>query len=304
MRIVTKSKAVKEKLNALGVSTVDYPTYPDLVLMCRHAARNYPGRGVIKIGMRHGPYHFKDFIKANYYNEFDKYFFTSPTEAIQAKERGIVNGCGVGYPKIDDAFDGSITSKQLDELRSEVKIDSSKKTIIFTATWSNTDYSTVLKWYDKLDKLTGQYNVLVTVHDWTSKEIIDKIKSTKGVFYIEDKQVLPYLMIADVLIGDVSSIIAEFSALNKPIITFRVGQVKRISSEIVQMLDEMTVRIDDFEELFSVLPLALDDKRQSIRDARIYYNDRMFGPLDGKANQRARKLIDIEITKLKNKYNK
>ncbi|MBI9032692.1 CDP-glycerol glycerophosphotransferase family protein [bacterium] len=297
IRVVVKDRKLQKALESLGVITIIYPSYPDVVIMCRHSTWRYPLQNIIKIGMRHGPYHFKDFIKAKSYNEFDLFLFTSPTEAIQAQYLGIKNGVGVGFPKLDDAFDGSITSEQLNKLRHELGFKSDKPTIIFSATWSKSNYSAILKWYDKLDLISENYNILVTVHEWTPESIKSELKNNHKIHYIEDKNILPYLMIADLMVGDISSIIAEFTALDKPVITYRIPIGGRISSEIVDMLDEITYRVDTFEEMYKTIEKVIDG--EDIHQVkRKFYNDKMFGELDGKASLRAKEEIDRTINKL------
>lgn len=299
MRVVAKNRAIQKNLESYGVSSVLYPTYPDIVVMCRHSARKYPGEKIIKIGLRHGPYHFKDFINAKYYNEFNSYLFTSPIEVEQAKKLGINNGEGVGYPKLDDAFDGSIKEHDLVALKEKIGIDNSKSTIIFTATWNKTNYSAVNKWSSRLDELTDKYNIIVTVHEWTTPEVKREIKNNKNIYYIEDKEILTYLMIADLLVGDISSIIAEFSALDKPMITFNIKEGKRTTPEIIEMLDKMTYRVDTFNQLKAVIPQALADKGLKHSKERKHFNNIMFGNLDGKANLRVKQVIDSYYQDLK-----
>lgn len=301
LRVVAKNKKIQAELSSIyHVESILYPSYPDLVIMCRHSAWRYPLKNITKIGMRHGPYHFKDFIKADNYNEFDAYFFTSPTEAKQAKTLGIDNGIGIGFPKIDDAFDGGITPFQLENLRMELGLNLKQPTIIFSATWSEKSYSAILKWYDKLDKISAHYNILVTVHEWTPDNIKNSLKANTQIHYIEDRNILPYLMIADLMVGDISSIIAEFTALDKPVITYRIPVGGRIASEIVEMLDETTYRVDSFNEMENAIVKAL--KTEDVHQAkRKQYNEIMFGKLDGKANLRAKDEIDKFIKKLKTK---
>ncbi len=299
MRIVAKNRKIKKSLSEYGVKSIVYPTYPDIVVMCRHSARKFPLKSIAKIGLRHGPYHFKNFINSKYYNEFDNYLFTSEYENQIAKKLGINNGLGVGYPKIDDAFDGTIKDSELEKLKSELKIDKRKATLIFTATWNKTTYSAVNLWYNRLDELKDKYNILVTVHDWTTSDVKSRIKETSGITFIEDKEVLPYLMIADILIGDISSIIAEFCALDKAMITFRVEEGKRISQEITDMLESMTYRVDSFEELIPVIEEAIQDKGAKHRKQRKINNEKIFGTLDGKAHLRAKEVIDKYIQRLK-----
>ncbi len=291
IRLIAKNQDLQKKLSKLGIESKLYPSYPDVVIMCRHSTWRYPLKRIKKIGMRHGPYHFKDFIKSDYYNEFDLFMFTSPTEARQAMERGINNGVGVGFPKLDDAFDGTISQENLDSLIDKLKLMRDKATIIFSATWSKSNYSAIDKWYDKLGDLADKYNVLVTVHEWTPDKIKETIKNTPGIKYIEDKEILPYLMISDLMIGDISSIIAEFMALNKKVITFKIPVGGRISQEIVQMLEETSYRVENYSQMCATIEYALSHD-DVYRDKRAYYNERMFGKLDGKAHARAIKEIN------------
>ncbi|OQY38786.1 MAG: hypothetical protein B6226_03115 [Candidatus Cloacimonetes bacterium 4572_65] len=299
VRVVAKTRSIQKALERENVKSILYPSFPDIVIMSRHSTRKYPGKSIKKIGMRHGPYHFKNFINARFYNQFDSFMFTSPTEALQAKERGINNGIGVGYPKMDDAFDGTISAISVMDYRYKANLDSVKPTIIFTATWNKTNYSAVEKWASRLNELTPDYNILVTVHDWTTQDIKDVITKTPGIFYIKDKNVLPYLMIADLFVGDISSIIAEFCALNKPMITFKILEGKRTTDEIITMLDEMTFRVDTFEELKEIIPQALTTEKNLHEAKRNHYNKIMFGDLDGKAHLRARDVIQKYIEEVK-----
>jgi CDP-glycerol glycerophosphotransferase (TagB/SpsB family) len=125
--------------------------------------------------------------------------------------------------------------------------------LLFTATWEKSGLSAIKKWYNKLDRISDYYNILVTVHPWIDKSIIEKIKKTKNVFFIEENDLSIYLLMSDIMIADTSSIIAEFNALNKPIITFKVDAKGRLTDEIVEILNKLTVRIDTFDDLVSIL---------------------------------------------------
>lgn len=290
IRVVAKNRTIRSELRSYGIQSVLYPTFPNVILMARHSTRKYPVKAITKIGMRHGAYHFKNFIASPKYNAFDKYLFTSINEVLQAKERGITSGVAVGFPKIDDMFNGSITELDLNELRKELKLDSAKKTIIFTATWDKRAYSAIDKWILRIEELATDYNVLVTVHDWLSAQKKDILSKYKNIKYIDDKYILPYLMITDVMIADTSSIIAEFCALNKPIITFRVPEIRRLTSEITMMLDEISFRIDSFDELKDVLNESIRNPDLH-KSKRMYYNKLMFDDLDGQASTRATNII-------------
>ena len=298
VRIVARNKKVKKVLHKYGIDSVVYPTFPSVIIMARHLTRKYPSKNLKKIGMRHGAYHFKDFINRKEYNAFDKYFVTSKKEVEIALSKGITSTVAVGFPKIDSLFNGNLDIyKVKSDLFSTLNLDNNKKTILFTATWNKNGYSAIDGWYDQLHRLTSTYNVLVTTHHLISKDKIERIKETKDVIYLADKDIMKYYTVADVMIGDISSIIAEFCALDKPIVTFKVKETKRFTSEIIEMLDEITYRIDSFQDLIDILPTALESPMFH-SDKRAFYNTVMFDELDGLASIRAKD----EILSLVNEY--
>ena len=292
VKIIAKKKKVQKELRQkYGVKNCGlYPAFPDVIVMARHVARKFPGSKLVKIGTRHGAYHFKDFVSAKRYNRFDKFFVTSQKEVELAAQKGITSAVAVGFPKLDGAFDGSLTEKKLDNYRERLNLDKSKSTIIFTATWERSRMSAVDKWAHRLGELTDDYNVLVTLHPWVSQKYVGIIKNTQKIHYIADWDILPYLMISDVMIADMSSIIAEFCALDKPIVGYRVTEGTRLSAEIQRMLKDISHQVDTFEEMKAAIKRGLKTPNE-LSAARQKYNKIMFDELDGNAGKRAADII-------------
>ena len=93
-------------------------------------------------------------------------------------------------------------------------------------------------------------------------------------------------MIADLLVGDYSSIIGEFCAFDKPIITFKVPDSDRTIPEIQQLLKNISIQVDNFEELKTAIIESLknpDEKSEQRKEA----NKILFYKLDGQAGKRA-----------------
>ena len=201
----------------------------------------------------------------------------------------------LGFPKLDPAFDGTWNPGTLMPYLQRAHISPTKKTIIFTATWDNGGISAIHQWIGVLPLMARDYNVLVTVHPWTSKKFVDMLKKSPGIFFIQDPD---FLMLSDVLIGDTSSIIAEFCALDKPIITFQVPQSKRTVPEITTLLQEISIRISDADALQQAIELCLKQPDEK-KEARIRANQRMFERLNGQAGQAAAKRILEWIPELK-----
>ena len=267
-----------------------YPAFPDVVVMARHVARKFPGAGIRRIGMRHGAYHFKDFVSARRYNAFDAYMVTSGREVELARRKGIESAVAVGFPKLDPAFDGTVTGEDLAGLEERIGMDPDRPTVVMTATWERSRMSAVDKWIGRLDELAARYNVLVTLHPWVSDEYAEKARRAPGVCYIEGRDVLPYLMLADVMVADMSSIVAEFCALDRPIVGFRVTEGTRLSVEIQQMMDEISLQVEDFEGMMEAIDMSLADPGE-LSEARKRWNRIMFDSLDGRAAERAAGVI-------------
>lgn len=288
--IVVKNNKIKKHLKTLGIESKCLPCFPEVVVTCRQAAYRFPEEKIIKFGFRHGPYHFKPFANTKSYNMNTKFFMTSSQDVKEAEDAGIVCGVAIGYPKLDYAFDGTYDEKYLKELRFKTGISSNKKTIIFTATWDKSKVSGINHWYNRLNEFTGQYNVLVTVHPSTSEKYVEHIKQTEGVYFIEDKNAVPYIILSDVCIGDTSSILAECSALKKDIITFRLPDRKRTVQTTMKIIKSISHRIDNTDELSTAINHVLTHPGEKDSEMEIA-NKIMFDSLDGLAGKRAADFI-------------
>jgi len=291
--IVAKNRSIQKKLLEKGIKARIMPVFPKGVIMCRQACYLFPEPKIVKIGINHGAYHFKPFANVKGHNMFDQFHFTSSKEVEEAKAIGIVSGVGLGYPKMDDAYNGTYSEEVLNRLKKKLKLDENKKTILFSSTWDGSQMSAVHKWYDQLKDYTEKYNVLVTLHVWTSDKYRDIIRETPGVKYIDTQNVTPYIMIADICVGDTSSILSEMCALYKPIITFKVPVVRRTVPEVREIISSISFQIDSQEELGKMLDYAYENANEK-RDAQQIANQRMFESLDGKAGERiANKIMEV-----------
>ena len=52
MRVIAKNPAVQAELKRYNIEALLYPSYPDVVIMCRHSAWRYPLPQITKIGDR------------------------------------------------------------------------------------------------------------------------------------------------------------------------------------------------------------------------------------------------------------
>lgn len=249
VKVVAKNKEVQFELSKYNVKSTLYPAFPDVLITARHPLHKFPLKSIYKIGVRHGVYHFKNFIATAKFNRFDAYFMSSKYEVEEAKQLGINNVYSCSTPKSDDFFD----TEKISEFNEFRKQFDNRKIILFSATWDKSGLSAVEKWYEKLDLLSYKFNILVTLHPWISQVYKDRIKANKNIYFIENNDLNKYLYISDYLVSDTSSIIGEFACLQKPIITFKVPVQGRLIQNIVDMLEEMSYRVDNFEEIEDVI---------------------------------------------------
>lgn len=286
LKIVAKDKKAQADLKAIGVDSKVYPVFPKGIIMCRQAGYKFPANRMIKVGMRHGAYTFKPFANTKGYNLLDHFYMTSSREVERAKKIGINCGKAIGFPKLDPLFDGTIDNSVLEATAHKANIDKNKSTILFTATWNDSGVSAVEQWFDKLKHFTEKFNVLVTVHPWTADSIKNTIVNTPSVHFIDTPDILAYIQLADVCVGDTSSILAECCALDKPIVTFKLNDGKRTVQEVKEMIADFTDQIDSFEELLPAINNALIEPNAK-KQQRFNANKVMFDQLDGKASIRA-----------------
>ncbi len=98
-------------------------------------------------------------------------------------------------------------------------------------------------------------------------------------------------MIADIFVGDYSSIIGEFCAFDKPIITFKVPESDRTIPDVIKMIKDISIQINSFDQLNKAIEHSLKFPNEK-SDQRKMANKILFDNLDGKAGYRAAIIIN------------
>ena len=289
IEIVAKNRKVKRDLINKGYTNIKLmPSFPDSVIMFRNMAWKFPCKNIIKIGFTHGAFNFKKHSKPNYYNMFDLFFLTSTTELDRVRKLGVTTKLAVAYPKIDSI------NKTLSSILPQ-NYNKDKKTILFSATWDKSGMSAIHKWYSKISLLANRFNIFVTVHDWTSKKYVTELKNNPNVFFIEEFDRLKYIQIADICVNDTSSLIAECCLLNKPLITFRINNTERTLNDVIMMIEKISIRIDEFEEIEAAIDLLLANKDMFDKE-RKEISEIFFDKPDFLSGKRAAELIKSIIS--------
>jgi hypothetical protein len=117
----------------------------------------------------------------------------------------------IGFPKSDELVNGNSTRA---EIIREFALDPAEPVIVYAPTWDGKDAirrGTI----DVLPKLMsiGIKNLLICVHEY-DKTYNEREKER----IVKAPNFNRYLLAADLLIGDISSIMVEFALLNKPMV--------------------------------------------------------------------------------------
>ena len=130
----------------------------------------------------------------------------------------------VGYSKLDLI----VNNIKKETLIKKYNLDSSKKTIVYAPTFFP---ASIEKMSDSFPNDFKEYNIIVKPHYLSLQR--DRYKKQRKKFEkwkkysncqimgVEEYNLIPFLILADILISDESSAIFEFAALNKPVIINR-----------------------------------------------------------------------------------
>ncbi len=174
-------------------------------------------RGFFDVYFTSGPYVTRRFLKMQRRKKYFKVFET-------------------GWIKIDGILEGEIEG-----LRQRLNIPSDKNIVLYAPTFSRSMQS-ASKLSQIIPKIMKDDEYwLFKFHPIMPKELIQPFKEMDPTraLYVTDADITPYLHLADVMISDTSSVVYEFYALNKPVITFR--GIKGINRAI-DVEDEMELR--------------------------------------------------------------
>jgi hypothetical protein len=264
-------------------------------------------------------------IKPSYWRDnhkrLDLRFVEGEYRINQLRDYGIKTDLALtGFIKLDPLFNGS--GPDSDQLKKELGLDSSKKTILFAPTFYP---SSLEKIGMRLGDYTAEYNVILKPHLWTyfldifgeanlkmQRELISNlIEKFDHIKLLEPEKynILPYYLIADVLLTEASSTIYEMIALSKPVVVNRFYKLKlshklfrnrlyraRLNKEMNQDVESFCFTADNHLDVPYALETALIEKHKNY-DSMKKYQTKMLYKLDGCAAVRAR---DEILERIKN----
>jgi CDP-glycerol glycerophosphotransferase (TagB/SpsB family) len=194
----------------------------------------------------------------------------------------------VGMPKLDCLVNGSF---ERNEILTALGVDPSRRTVLYAPTWSK--YSSLSVMGEELVKRLGAagYAVIVKLHDrsrqgddyhsggvdW-GERLLPLLQSNGGVL-APGSNSSAYLVGADVLITDHSSVGFEYLLLDRPLIRIHVPQLLAktdIEPVYVQLMSDAATSVNNLDELIAAVdesfanPQQLSASRRAVADEMFY----------------------------------
>lgn len=232
-------------------------------------------------------------LKEKYYNN---YTFTavSSSEVIdvyassmgQTRERILP----IGVSRTDVFFSKEYIEKSNEEIRKKYKISSQKKIILYAPTFRGNAQKAFSPYLLKIDKLyqalQDEYVVLYKGHPIVKETIpIDDLYSQ---FFIDASEVgIEILMCsADICITDYSSLIFEYSLLERPIFFFAYDYKEYVTERgfyyDYQKFVPGPISYTEEELIQQIIEMNLEEQIQSV----IAFKNQFMGACDGNSTQR------------------
>jgi glycosyltransferase involved in cell wall biosynthesis len=231
---------------------------------------------------------------------FDRLMFPNRDRLRRYAEAGLVDpdsprAALIGYPKVDCLVDGSLDRAAIQR---ELGVDPSRPTVLYAPTWS--PYSSIASMGDRVVKALSALgvNVIVKLHDRSVEpnrggSSIDwraRLTATVGghVHVADGPNASPYMLAADLLVTDHSSVGFEFMLLDRPILVLECPELierARINREKVDLLRSAADVVSSPDAIAPALERALLSPAAHSSCRRAIAEELFYCP--GGASQRA-----------------
>lgn len=236
------------------------------------------------------------FVEGDY--RFSHYSSTLPEYAHKIKQ--------VGYSKLDPI--PNISQEEKSKLQNRYNLDSTKKTILYAPTFFP---SSIEKMSHTFPHDFKECNVIIKPHylSWERKryaahrkkfDIWNKYTNCK-VLTVDEYNLVPFLIVSDVMISDESSAIFEFASLNKPVIINKFLKLrwsyylnpKKLFKRMDKNMDRYRVIGENptsYKEMKLVTEEALKNK-EKFQEERLSLAQDVCGEIDGNVSARIVKVV-------------
>jgi glycosyltransferase involved in cell wall biosynthesis len=233
---------------------------------------------------------------------FDRLLFPNIDRLKKYEDAGLIDpegpeGALVGYPKVDCLVDGSLDRPTIQR---ELGLDPSRPTVLYAPTWS--PYSSLqTEGFDTIRGIAATgVNTIVKLHDrsfdlalrssggidWRGR--LARLRREYPILVADGPDVSRYLVVADALVTDHSSVGFEFMLLDRPLVVIdcpRLIERARVSADKVRLLHGSAEVVTRGASVAAAIARALGDPRRHGDTRRRIARELFYRP--GSATQRA-----------------
>jgi len=213
--------------------------------------------------------------------DWDRLFFINPKRLRNFVSAGAIDDGSpaarlVGMPKVDCLVNGSLTR---DSALERLGIDGGRKTVVYAPTWS--PYSSLVAMGEDLIRglVSAGYAVIVKLHDrsrypeyihsagvdWVAR--LGQLVERSGGFIANGSDSCPYLMAADVLVTDHSSVGFEYLLLDRPVVRIEMPELltnTNVNPDYVALLSDVSISVRDVKQAITAVERSFaEPTRQS-----------------------------------------
>lgn len=150
-------------------------------------------------------------------------YFTGRFQKLSHKHRDF-HVTETGWCKLDPLYQNH---PEYFSERDQLLREAGKKKLVLYAPTFSPSLTSAPSALTEIFELANREDVFVMIkfHDLMSPQVMEEYRTaaqkTTNVSVVDDRNILKYLIMADVMISDTSSVVYEFILLNKPVITIR-----------------------------------------------------------------------------------
>ena len=239
-------------------------------------------------------------LKQSYYTDIDDRINIRAVESLdrinELKGHGHKNLVLTGFTKLDRLH--NIANESTKIIEQDLELNSNKKTVLYAPSFYPTSIEKISPF---LSDLSQDHNIIIKLHafSWEQKKYhyqnllcTELSRDNKDIYLLPNEafDIIPYYLIADILITDISSTMFEYLPLNRPIIQAECYSLKLkhriLSRRFWKKMDikrqeniDFTYKIFDPENLMSRVYYALDnidemsENRKNACHQYLYNND-------------------------------
>ncbi len=153
--------------------------------------------------------------KYNFFHEAELLFYPGPVfqRKMEAINPSFKNGLLGGFPKMDGLINKKINRKNM---LFELELDPEKPVVLFAPSWGGKYSKQSGIW--NADILREIPNLIAVPHSQDYRYA----KKVNAIIPLDKEGINPYLHLADIVVSDVSSVLAEAALLDKPVVQLKL----------------------------------------------------------------------------------